>query len=139
MKRCTRRTFRKKILIGNPNNCDKNLSSVVIQNDYTLKYSAAVALMYMTKCSSKTFRKFEMQFKANIYFFGMRNDHNRQANDPFIFTEVLCNTLEKEQHTFNKRKTCALFKTTVYFAAIFKIFFISLYAPTCITSDECHA
>ena len=46
-----------------------------------------------------------MQFKANIYFFGMRNDHNRQANDPFIFTEVLCNTLEKEQHTFNKRKT----------------------------------
>ena len=35
--------------------------------------------MYLTKYKSKTFRKLKKQSKANIYFFGMRNDYNRQA------------------------------------------------------------
>ena len=36
--------------------------------------------MYLTKYLSKTFRKFNMQSKANIYFAGMRNDHNKKTN-----------------------------------------------------------
>ena len=35
--------------------------------------------MYLTKYWSKTFRKFKMQYKANVYIFDTRNDHNRQA------------------------------------------------------------
>ena len=35
--------------------------------------------MYLIKNLSETVCKFKMQSKVNIYFFGMRNDHNRQA------------------------------------------------------------
>ena len=35
--------------------------------------------MYLTQYESKTLSKFKMQSKANISFFGMWNDHNRQA------------------------------------------------------------
>ena len=35
--------------------------------------------MYLTKYLTKIVRKFKMQSKAKIYFFGMRNDHTRQA------------------------------------------------------------
>ena len=51
----------------------------VILNDYILKYSAAVALIYITKYQSKTFQKFKIHSVAKIDFCGMRNDHNHQA------------------------------------------------------------
>ena len=54
----------------------KKLTTVIPKYNYTLKYSAADALMYLTKYYSKTFLKFKMQSKANTYFFGMTNDHN---------------------------------------------------------------
>ena len=48
----------------------------VILYDYILEYSAAVALMFVTKYLSKTFCKFKIHTIANINFFGMRYDHN---------------------------------------------------------------
>ena len=69
--------------------------------------------MYFAKYLSKTFRRFKMQSKANIYSFGMRNDHNVEPKvydgsvfscDSNLFCDTYRNTTYKNENLTRVKK-----------------------------------
>ena len=65
-------------------------------NNNTLKYSEAVALMYLTSINPKLSVSWKCNLKPTFTFFGMKNDHNRQFScDTYLFFDIYLYTANK--------------------------------------------